>query len=114
MAKLFDRICIGFLALGTLGHLMGTFKFTEPGTGLFAWSMSGVLAAALLVALNVLRHRREKDKAVASLALAGGIGWIGVVLLFGQSVGNLADPRVLMHGLTALLLCGFSLRAVLR
>ncbi len=114
MGKLFDRIFIGLLALGTLGHLVGTFKRAELGSDLFAWSMSGVLASGLLVALNILRHRREKDKAVAAISLVGGICWIGVVMLFGQSVGNLADPRVLMHALTTLVLCGFSLQRVLR
>ena len=96
------------MALATLGHLFGTLKLLEFGTGIFVWSLSGVLAAALLTAMNILRNKRSEDKAIARIALVGNLGWIGIVVLFGESIGNYADPRVLFHGTAAVGLCYFS------
>ena len=73
MSKTIDRIFCGLLALSAAGHLFGTFMFTEIGSGLFVWSLSGVLAAALLVAVNFLRDARPQDKAVAWVALTGSL-----------------------------------------
>jgi len=110
--KIIDRIFCGFLLLCAIGHLFGTFKYTEVGSGLFVWSLSGVLAAVLLAALNFLRTGRPGDKPVAAIALVGNLAWVGVVVLFGFSIHNLADPRVLMHGVAALVLAIFSLRSL--
>src|SRR4051812_3912103 len=112
MKKTLDRTFCGLLALGTLGHLIGTFTRTEVGSGLFVWSLSGVLAAALLVAINLLRNARPKDKVLAQVALAGNLCWLGIVILFGQSLGNVLDPRVLFHAVAALGLAYFSFRTL--
>lgn len=103
-----DRIFCGLLALAALGHLFGTFKFFNFGTDIFVWSLSGVVAAALLVAINIVRSRRPADRAIAYIALVGNMGWIAIVLLFGQSIGNYLDPRVLIHGVAAAGLSYFS------
>jgi len=113
MNKILDRIFCGLMALATLGHLFGTFKFTQPGTGLFVWSLAGVLAAALLTALNILRSGRPQDKPLAWITLAGNLGWVVIVVLFGLSVGNLFDFRAVFHGLAAAGLAYFSLRSLL-
>lgn len=110
--NILDKLLCGFLALGTIGHFFGTLKYTEFGSGLFVWSLSGVMACALLVALNWLRQARPADKPIAAIALAGNLGWVGIVLLFGHSIANLADPRVLMHGVTAFILAIFSIRSL--
>jgi hypothetical protein len=108
MNKILDRAFCGLMGLAALGHLFGTLKLTQFGTGLFVWSLSGVLAAALLTAINILRSVRPKDKTLAGIALAGGLCWIGVVVLFGLSIGNLLDFRVLFHGIAAAGLSYFS------
>ncbi|SRR5579871_3847128 len=113
MGKILDRLFCGLMALATLGHLFGTFKLLQPGTGLFVWSLAGVLAAALLTALNFLRSGRPQDKALAWITLAGNLGWVVIVVLFGLSVGNLLDFRVLFHGFAAAGLSCFSLRILL-
>lgn len=110
--KAIDRVFFGLMVLAAMGHLLGTFKYTEVGSGLFVWSLSGVLAALLLAALNFLRQSRPGDKPVAATALAGNLAWVGIVVLFGLSIRNLADPRVLMHGITALVLAAFSVRSL--
>jgi hypothetical protein len=112
MNKTIDRVFCGLMALAALGHLFGTFKFTQFGTGLYVWSLSGVLAASLLVALNLTRNARPKDKTVAAIALVGNLSWLGVVILFGLSVGNLFDFRALFHGFAAAGLSYFSYRTL--
>lgn len=102
MINTIDRIFCGLLALGTVGHTFGTFKFFAIGTDLFVWSLSGALASALLVTLNVLRNSRPADTTLRWVAFTGNLGWLGIFYLFGTSIGNLFDPRVLMHGVAAL------------
>ncbi len=112
MAKNIDRFFCGLMAFAALGHLFGTIKLTQFGTGLFVWSLSGVLAASLLVALNILRGGRPNDKNIALIALAGNLSWLGIVLLFGLSIGDLLDFRVLFHGVAAAGLTYFSIRTL--
>jgi peptidoglycan/LPS O-acetylase OafA/YrhL len=109
MAKTIYRIFCVLLALATAGHLFGTFKFFEFGTGIFVWSLSGALACTILVALNVLRTCRPDDRTLRLITLFGNLGWLGIVLLFGQSLGNFLDPRVLFHGITVAGLAFFTL-----
>jgi hypothetical protein len=100
------------LALGAVGHLFGTFQVFEFGRGPFVWSLSGVLAAGLLVALNVLRNARPEDKTLAGVVLVGNVGWLGIVILFGQSLGNYLDFRVLFHAVSAAGLACFSVKSL--
>jgi peptidoglycan/LPS O-acetylase OafA/YrhL len=112
MNKIIDRVFCGLMAFAALGHLFGTLKLTQFGTGLFVWSLSGVLAAALLVALNILRNSRPKDKTLAGIALVGNLAWIGIVVLFGLSIGNLFDFRAVFHGIAAMGLSYFSFQTL--
>jgi len=107
-----DRIFCGLLAIAAAGHLYGTLRFTQFGSVLFVWSLSGVLAAALVAALNILRLSRTMDKTLASVALAASLGWVLVVILFGLAIGNILDPRVLFHGIAALGLSFFSFQTL--
>ena len=112
MRNIIDRIFCALLILATAGHLFGTIKLFDFGTGIFVWSLSGVLAAALLVAINILRNLRPSDRPLARIAFAGNIGWLAIVLLFGQSIGNLLDPRAVFHGIAALGLIFFSFKTL--
>lgn len=100
------------MALGTLGHAIGTFTLMEIGSGIFVWSLSGTLAAALIIAINILRHKRKNDQAVSLISMMSAIGWLGIVLLFGQSIGNVLDLRVLMHAFAAVGLAFFSYKSI--
>jgi len=113
MVKKLDKMFCILMVMAASGHLMGTFKMLEPGTGIFVWSLSGVVAALLLASINFLRNSRPQDKTVTALALVGNISWLVIVFLFGQSIGNLFDFRVLFHGVAALGLAIFSLRNLL-
>lgn len=102
--KILERIFIGLMLLGAIGHLIGTFTRTDIGSVLFVWSLSGVLACSLVVALNVIRHIRPGDRLIAFVSFAGNLSWLTVVVLFGLSVQNIFDPRVLMHAVAAIAL----------
>jgi hypothetical protein len=112
MTKFIDQAFCALLALAAAGHLLGTFLFSEIGNALFVWSLSGVLAAALVVAFNVLRVMRPHDQPVAWLAASGSACWIGIVLLFGLSISNVLDPRVLFHLVAAVGLLLFGIRTL--
>ena len=101
-----DRVLLGALGLSAVGHTIGTFALLEMGTPLFVWSLAGALAVWLLVAFHALRAARPSDRAVAWIAVVGSVGWALVALLFGASIGDVADPRALMHAVSALGLAG--------
>lgn len=113
MLKVLDWGFIALMGFGVAGHLIGTFKFYELNSGIFVWSLAGVLAATLVTALNILRRMRSRDKAIAVIALAASLGWFAIAVLFGFSVGTFVDPRVLIHAIAAAGLSFFCLRAVM-
>lgn len=113
MNKIVDLAFCALLAIGATGHLIGSFLFTTIGSVLFVWSLSGVLAAGLLVAVNLLRSLRLNDRALARIALVGNLCWLVVVILFGLSTGDVFDARVLLHGFAALGLSYFSISNLL-
>lgn len=112
-AKL-DWLFCALMAAATAGHFLGTLTLVEHGTTLFVWSLAGVLAAALLVALNVMRIGRPNDRTLAWTCLVGCLCWVAIALMFGQSVGNLFDPRALFHAFAALGLAVLSWRSLQR
>lgn len=112
MLKKIEWGFVVLLALGALGHTAGTFMTLDIGSGIFVWSLSGVLACGLVIALNVLSIQRPEDSALRYLAGAGALGWIVIVVLFGLSIGNVADPRVLMHLIAAAGLLVLAVRRV--
>ena len=59
-----------------------------------------------------MRQARADDKTIAAITLCGNLAWVGVCLLFGLSIKNVLDPRVLMHAVTALLLALLSIRTL--
>ena len=113
MLRLIDWALIALMALGALGHTYGSFALLDEGSVVQVWSLAGALCAALLVALNVLRHLRPSDRPIAILSAAGTCGWLVVVLLFGKALGNYADFRVVSHGIAAAGLALLSLRVAL-
>ena len=97
-----DWIFCGLMTFAAAGHLLGTFTLIEHGTQTFVWSLAGVLAAALLVALNVMRMNRPNDRTLGWVSLVGCLCWVVIVLLFGSAIGNIIDFRVLLHVVAAL------------
>lgn len=108
-----DRSFVALLLLGAVGHFFGSVTLIEPGSILQIWSLSGVLAVLLIVAMNVLRWRRPGDAAVAWIAGLGAAAWVLVALGFGSALHNLADFRVVWHAAAAAGVAAFALRAAL-
>lgn len=111
--KLVDRIFGWLLVISAGLHGIGSYTSYPRLSELQVWSFSGVLAALLLAALHLMRVGRPGDRTLALVALAGSIAWVAIVLGFGHAIGNLLDPRSLIHRTLAFVLGAFALRAVL-
>ncbi|MGO9318647.1 MAG: hypothetical protein ACLPXT_09225 [Terracidiphilus sp.] len=112
--KIIDRIFAGILILGGLLHGWGSFHLyrNEPMTML--WSICATLLTLLVAAVNLLRVERPGDRPLAWISFAGSLSWAMAAFAAGVLIGNVFDPRPMMHWVTALVLAGFSLRAALR
>jgi hypothetical protein len=108
-----DRFFALLLLLGAAGHTFGSLTLLPAGSDIQVWSLGSALCATLLAVLNLLRAGRPADKPLAWVTALGSIGWVGVVVGFGLSIGHLTDFRVLWHGASALVLTIFSLRSAL-
>ena len=107
-----DRIFGWLLVVGGLLHAWGSWTGYRSSPELLLWAWSGSLAALLLAALNLLRVTRPHDRALAWVSFAGCLAWIAVALGFGKAIGNVLDPRALIHAINAALLAAMSLRTV--
>ncbi len=107
-----DRGLAWLLVLGALGHLFGSWSGYRQQPETLVWALSGSLAALLVAAINLLRVGRPHDRGLATVCLAGSVAWTAVALGFGSAIGNVLDPRVLMHAVTAVLLAAMSLRTL--
>ena len=106
-----DRAFAVLLSLGAAGHTMGSLTLLEAGSGIQVWSLGSALCAFLLGALNWVRAGRAADRTLAWITGLGSLGWLGVAVGFGLSIGRLGDFRVVWHGLCAVALTLFSFRA---
>ncbi|HUQ77001.1 MAG TPA: hypothetical protein VM183_19940 [Burkholderiales bacterium] len=109
-----DRIFGWMLVVGGLLHAWGSWTGYRNAPELLLWAWSGSLAALLLAALNLLRIGRPTDRELAWVSFAGCLAWIAVALGFGKAIGNVFDPRALIHAINAAALAVMSLRTVLR
>ena len=108
MLKVIDRIFGWLLVVGSCGHTIGTLMWTQPMSGIFIWSLGSSLAAALLGALNIVRAGRPDDKTLATITAVGTACWALLAFGFGKSIGNVLDPRAMVHMVTAVVLVIFS------
>jgi hypothetical protein len=113
MLKIVDRILIGLLLLGGVGHTLGSFKVYGEQPMNLLWALCGTLYVALLVGLNILRQFRATDRAMASVVCIACLAWVGVSAAFGVLIGNPMDFRPLMFEAICLGLAAFSARTAL-
>jgi putative Ca2+/H+ antiporter (TMEM165/GDT1 family) len=114
MLKTIDRIFGWLLIIGSLGHTAGTIMWTQPMSQIFIWSLGSSLAAALLGTLNLVRAARPNDQTIAVITTVGTACWALLAFAFGKSIGNLLDPRPLIHMITALVLVAMGVLTILR
>jgi uncharacterized membrane protein len=77
------------------------------------WSLCASPLALLIAAVNLLRVERPGDRPLAWISFAGSLSWAVAAFIAGVLIGNVFDPRPMMHWVTALVLAGFSLKAAL-
>ncbi len=109
-----DRAFGWLLALGGLGHGLGSFHAYRTQPMSLLWALSASLAVFLLAAVNVLRASRRHDRSLSWISFAGCLAWIGFVLWFGALIGNMLDFRPLANGIVTGALAAFSLRSALQ
>ena len=100
------------LGLSGLGHFIGTFLFYTPGTDTFVWSLSASAFVGAVITFNLFALSGRTPHLLA--AAIASLVWTGLALAFGQSVGKIADPRVLMHAISAAALAAINIAALLR
>lgn len=57
---------------------------------------------------------RATDRPLAWVCLAGCLAWIAVAVGFGAVIGNVFDPRAVMHALNAAVLAAMSIRSLMK
>ena len=111
--KIIDRIFALILALGGLLHGVGSFHMYKNQPMTMLWSLCAALLTLLIAAINLLRVERPSDQPLAWISFAGSLSWAVAAFAAGLLVGNVFDPRPLMHWLSALALAAFSLKTAL-
>jgi len=110
--KWIDRGLSCLLILGGIGHTYGVLNFYRDPQTLF-WSLTATVLIFLLAAVNLLRTWRS-DRALATISTCGSAAYLVITLRFGQIIGNIADPRVILFGVLSLGLLVFGLRDAMR
>ncbi len=102
------------LALGGVGHGLGSYNFYKDQPMNLLWALCGSLFVFLLAAVNLVRAGRRGDRTLAWISFAGCLAWVGVALCFGRLIGNFVDFRPLVNTAVGGALALFSLRSALR
>ena len=111
MIKNVDRFfAVLLLAFGAM-HAFGSVTAYAFLTPELVWALSASGFSILIAALNFIRAGRPEDRTLAWVCFAGCVVWAVIALAFGASVGNLADPRAVLHALAAVGLAVFSFRS---
>jgi hypothetical protein len=111
--KWVDRALSCLLILGGIGHTFGVIGFYHNPHTLF-WALTASVLIFLLAAINLLRTWRPGDRGLAILTACASAAYFVVTLRFGELIGSLVDPRVILFGLLSLGLTLFGLRDAMR
>jgi hypothetical protein len=109
-----DRVFGWLLVVGGLLHAFGSWAGYRNAPEQLLWAWSGSLAALLLASLNLLRTGRPADRPLAWVCLGGCLAWIVVAVSFGSIIGNVFDPRAVIHAINAAVLAAMSVRTLVR
>jgi len=111
--KVIDRIFAWILILGAIGHGIGSYLGYKHEPVTMLWAFNASFAGLLVASINLLRAGRPVDRPVAWIALLGSLALAASAIAFGVLIGNVFDPRPLVHAIAALALAAFSLKALL-
>ena len=110
--KIVDRVFGWLLVFGGVMHAWGSWTSYRDDPTTLVWALSGSVAAILLASINLLRVARPNDQELATISLIGCVAWMCVALGFGKTIGNVADPRAVIHAVNALVLAVMSARTL--
>ncbi len=99
MLRIFDRVMAVFLALGAVGHTLGSIKAFGDQPAQLLWALCASALIILVGAVNLLRTLRHGDRALAWLAAFGSLSWLVASMAFGVVINNLVDLRVVIFAL---------------
>jgi hypothetical protein len=102
----------GFFGVGALLHAAGSITAYGDRPDTLLWALSATLAGLLLSGLNLMRAGRPGHRSLAALCLFGALARIAIDVSFGNLIGNIFDPRVLLQGVTAGALAAFSVNSL--
>lgn len=108
-----DRVFGWLLALGGIGHGLGSYRAYSHEPMNLLWALCGSFAVFLLAAINLLRAARKHDVALSWISFCGCLVWILFVVWFGLLIGNMLDFRPLVNIVVTAVLAFFSLRSAL-
>jgi peptidoglycan/LPS O-acetylase OafA/YrhL len=111
--KVVDRIFAVILILGGIGHGFGSYLGYKHEPITMLWSLSVTVLTLLVAAINLLRSGRTNDRPLAWIAFAGSLACAVSAFTFGILIGNVFDPRPMVHTVAGLALAAFSLKAAL-
>jgi len=94
-------VMCALLTLGALGHLYGTFDYAV-GTEVFVWSLSATAFTFAVVTFNLLA--RSRDRILLTAGMVSAAVWAALALGFGSAIGNIVDPRAIMHAVPSMVL----------
>jgi hypothetical protein len=95
-------VMCALLALGALGHIYGTFDGYAVGTEVFVWSLSATAFTFAVVTFNLLA--RSLDRILLTAGMVSAAVWAALALGFGSAIGNIVDPRAIMHAVPSMVL----------
>src|ERR1700730_9464197 len=107
MMKTLDRLFGALLLVGSLLHSFGSISYYPSGSQELVWALWARLAGRLFAVLNLVRPGRPEDRTIAWIAFVASLSWVAIAVGFGVAIGNLIDPRVLWHAISALVLAAF-------
>ena len=110
--KTVDQVLGWLLVAGAVLHAGGSWAGYRQSPELLVWALSGSLAAILVAALNLLRINRPRDRTLALVSVAASAAWVVVALAFGAAIGNVFDPRAVIHAINAAALAAMGIRTV--
>ena len=114
MLRVLDKTLAVLLALGAVGHTLGSFKAFHDQPAVLLWALCASVLIVVVGAINLLRASRRGDRPLAGIAAFGALSWFVACLAFGMIIENVLDVRVLVFGLLSAGLFVFSLRDALK
>jgi hypothetical protein len=109
-----DRFFAVLLALGGLGHAVGSYRGYATVPISLLWAMTFSLFIWLIATLHLVRTTRRGDTPLALVCVVATIVQCSCALAFGFLIGKVTDPRVMTFLVIGVVLVGFAIQDMRR